>query len=470
MATLLEKCNEIKNNKEANLKPENLRAGITCLGVIGTLTELDTSDANAMPENLMEGYSAYANGERIDGTLQAVPVSSALMINGMQVSDSEATVSYEVPETKVIQAGDGFWSSVPFEVIASQQNVMSDQIVEGYRILGIDGTARLGYDTSDADAMAENIEPGYSAYTRDGLVYGNMNVAEGMTFDSEHDKDKPEYRIFYDEYSNNIEQIFRNDNKVLLVDGTELDIRVSGADIIEAIGLTSDQILAGNTVLGLEGTAEIGGDPSEYNVKMETVLDTKTPRLQSLITELPTLDLTGVLTLSEFFAYCQRLEHIDFSNNHTEELIEMYGAFVECTSLRSVNFENCNFRSLTSLCNAFGGCSSLEDVNFSVFEANNIQDMQSAFYGCSSLQTLDLSRLSGTVDSMHAAFCGCSSLRHLDISELDLSSVNGKGATFDGIPSDCFIYVRDLDAYNFVLEQRSDLTNVQTKYGGGGEQ
>ena len=366
MATLLEKCNNIKNDKELNLKPENLKEGITCLGVTGTLKE--------------------------------------------------------------------------------------------------------GYDTSDADAMAENIEPGYCAYTRDGLVHGNMNVAEGMTFDSEHDKHKPEYRMFYDEPSNNIEQIFRNDNKVLLVDGTELDIRVSGADIIEAIGLTSDQILAGNTVLGLKGTAEIGGDPSGYNAKIETVLDTKTPHLQSLITELPTLDLTGVLTLSEFFEYCQRLENIDFSNNNTEELIEMYSAFNECTSLRSVSFENCNFRNLTSLNNTFGGCSSLEDVNFSVFEANNIQNMQNAFYGCSSLQTLDLSRLSGTIDSMHAAFRGCSSLRHLDISELDLSSVKGKGATFDGIPSDCFIYVRDLDAYNFVLEQRSDLTNVQTKYGGGGEQ
>ena len=38
MATLLEKCYNIKNDKETNLKPENLKAGITCLGVTGTLT------------------------------------------------------------------------------------------------------------------------------------------------------------------------------------------------------------------------------------------------------------------------------------------------------------------------------------------------------------------------------------------------------------------------------------------------
>ena len=37
MSTLLEKCYSIKNDKEANLKPENLKAGIVCLGVTGTL-------------------------------------------------------------------------------------------------------------------------------------------------------------------------------------------------------------------------------------------------------------------------------------------------------------------------------------------------------------------------------------------------------------------------------------------------
>lgn len=38
MSTLLDKCNAIKLDKEANLKPGNLRAGITCLGVTGTMT------------------------------------------------------------------------------------------------------------------------------------------------------------------------------------------------------------------------------------------------------------------------------------------------------------------------------------------------------------------------------------------------------------------------------------------------
>ena len=40
MATLLEKANQILAQKEANLLPENLKSGVTCMGVEGTLTEL----------------------------------------------------------------------------------------------------------------------------------------------------------------------------------------------------------------------------------------------------------------------------------------------------------------------------------------------------------------------------------------------------------------------------------------------
>ena len=70
MATLLEKCHNIKNNKEANLKPENLKAGVTCLGVVGTLEEgTNTSDANATAEDILLNKTAYVNGEKIEGTL-----------------------------------------------------------------------------------------------------------------------------------------------------------------------------------------------------------------------------------------------------------------------------------------------------------------------------------------------------------------------------------------------------------------
>lgn len=364
MATLLEKCNNIKNDKELNLKPENLKEGITCLGVTGTLKEgTDTSDATAGPYDIAQGTSAYVNGEKVEGALpvyeagdivnsgtiqystpeikirisedcilhehstvvidelalaDSAQIDSSMIMSGNQVlgvygtatEDADATsddllemktaysqgqriygtignwrgtpipvstdnvraeendIYVEIhPEVQAtgynslaIDNGCGMQVMIPNYEVAESINLIPDMIVEGNRVLGIDGTARLGYDTSDADATSDNIEPGYSAYTRDGLVHGSMTVAEGMTFDSVFDRDKPEYRIFYDEPSNNIEQIFRNDKKILLVDGTELDIRVSGADIAEAAGITPDKIVEGNTILGISGSATAGAN------------------------------------------------------------------------------------------------------------------------------------------------------------------------------------------------------------------
>ena len=39
MATLLQKANTIKQDKDTNLIPGNLRQGVTCLGITGTLKE-----------------------------------------------------------------------------------------------------------------------------------------------------------------------------------------------------------------------------------------------------------------------------------------------------------------------------------------------------------------------------------------------------------------------------------------------
>ena len=44
---------------------EYIKEGITLGGVTGTLKDLDTSDATATAEDILEGKVAYARGERI---------------------------------------------------------------------------------------------------------------------------------------------------------------------------------------------------------------------------------------------------------------------------------------------------------------------------------------------------------------------------------------------------------------------
>lgn len=75
MDILIQKLQNIKNDKTTNLKPENLKKGITCLGVEGILdTEgesnigIDTSDANATAKDITNGKTAYVKGEKLVGT------------------------------------------------------------------------------------------------------------------------------------------------------------------------------------------------------------------------------------------------------------------------------------------------------------------------------------------------------------------------------------------------------------------
>lgn len=60
----------ILQDKNTNLLPENLKAGVTCLGVEGTLSKgTDTSDATATADDIVRSKTAYVNGEKITGTI-----------------------------------------------------------------------------------------------------------------------------------------------------------------------------------------------------------------------------------------------------------------------------------------------------------------------------------------------------------------------------------------------------------------
>ena len=47
-----------------------IRKGVTIGGITGTLESLDTSDATAKPEDILEGKTAYVNGVKITGTMK----------------------------------------------------------------------------------------------------------------------------------------------------------------------------------------------------------------------------------------------------------------------------------------------------------------------------------------------------------------------------------------------------------------
>lgn len=62
---------EVTSNIDKNIKPENIKKGENILGVEGNFEGgIDTSDATALPENILQGKTAYANNEKITGTME----------------------------------------------------------------------------------------------------------------------------------------------------------------------------------------------------------------------------------------------------------------------------------------------------------------------------------------------------------------------------------------------------------------
>ena len=70
MSTLVEKAQHILDEKNTKIIPENIKDGIQIFDIEGTLEEgIDTSDATATVNDIVENTTAYVNGVKLEGTL-----------------------------------------------------------------------------------------------------------------------------------------------------------------------------------------------------------------------------------------------------------------------------------------------------------------------------------------------------------------------------------------------------------------
>ena len=55
---------------DEDIKAEYIREGVDILGVVGNYKGIETSDATATPEDILQGKTAYINNEKVEGTIQ----------------------------------------------------------------------------------------------------------------------------------------------------------------------------------------------------------------------------------------------------------------------------------------------------------------------------------------------------------------------------------------------------------------
>ena len=148
---LVYELQDIKEDRNTNLKPENLKAGVTCLGVVGTLQPgINTSDATATAEDISLNKTAYANGQKITGSLPLFPNSRTFTVDGGVTNDAENNriqISTINSTKQTLDSNLNMEFNGAYSDVANAVGLTPEKLVKGNTVLGVEGTAEAGGTT-----------------------------------------------------------------------------------------------------------------------------------------------------------------------------------------------------------------------------------------------------------------------------------------------------------------------------------
>ena len=189
-------------------------------------------------------------------------------------------------------------------------------------------------------------------------------------------------------------------------------------------------------LLGKNAGGGGGADLSEYFNNTITSGSSSMAGYIKTLKKLPAISNTGT-SCENMFSYFQGTE-IDLSNFDTSNVYSMKEMFRGCTYLTTLDFSNFNTSNVSDMGGMFRGCETgLTELDLSSFDTSKVTDMNSMF-----LYTWQLTKL--------------------DIRNFTFSSVTNSSNMFGGVPADCLIIVKTDTEKAWILNVRSDLTNIKT--------
>lgn len=144
MSDLKTNLQEILQEKQEKIIPENIKKGVNILGVTGTMNSgIDTSDANATANDITIDKTAYVNGQKITGTLPLFPNTRTFTVSNAGVTNNteDSTLDLTTINTtkQILDSNVSMNFNADYSDVATAIGLTADKITSGNTILGIEG-------------------------------------------------------------------------------------------------------------------------------------------------------------------------------------------------------------------------------------------------------------------------------------------------------------------------------------------
>ena len=134
-------------------------------------------------------------------------------------------------------------------------------------------------------------------------------------------------------------------------------------------------------------------------------------RCLTSIENLPLLDTSDVINMSNMFYYCSSLVSLDVSKFDTTLVTDMSSMFASCWTLKNLYVLSFNTSNVTDMSSMFAACENLIDLNLSCFNTSQVDSLAYMFSGCRSLVLIDLSNFNtSNVTKIYSMFSDCPAL------------------------------------------------------------
>lgn len=489
----------ILEEKNTKLLPENIKAGVTVLGVTGELTESPSNASNVRQFNSIEEMNASTGNQ--EGDLAVV------YTTGFKPMKADSVIkSVWFPQTVVLDTG--IISNITFTFVPENSNdyiygecyINKSNFYITYGTPSQTSMVSMHYWSRDGVTYYRNTEPDNPEHIRLEF-YIPMHIAEASTWDDALGK-------FIQIYASTFDGLFAYEENEYKVAPNQFTATNSSL-LPHIIGYGKEGVVIGdettydNLDVKYMNVSEMFDDFAAvaytkakfaYNDMTPVIVDddTSVEFFSSLIT-IPTnkngeplLDTSSVTMMTNAFANRRDIQYLDLSNLNTSSVSQMSGMFSSCANLKHLDISNLNTENVTDMSSMFSGCNNLIAVDVSSFDTSSVERMGSMFWGCTALRQLDLSNFNTSsvtdvgmmfrhcgaletltlssnfttvnITAMNQLFYDCASLTELDLSSFDTSNVTTMNNMFGNCKS-----LTELDLSNF---NTSNVVNMGSMFDG----